>query len=105
MFSSIFKLWLEFIVLNQLTSVAARPLKRETFEDRRYQMSAQADTFSNELRHFSLQDPPLSEQMTEASTAEPKIEAKKTPVQMTLPRASCKSRYLRGRSQGAITLP
>ena len=78
-FSYIFKLRLEFIVLNQLMSVAARGLKRETFEDKRYHMSAQADTFSNELRHFGFQDSTLSEQKTEASTAEPKIEAKKIP--------------------------
>ena len=60
-------------------SVAVRGLKRETFEDKRYYMSAQTDTFSNELRHFGFQDPPLSEKKTEASTAEPKIETKEIP--------------------------
>ena len=55
-FSYIFKLRLEFIVLNQLMSVAARGLKRETFEEKRYHHSSQPDNFSTELRRFNFQD-------------------------------------------------
>lgn len=53
-FSYAFKIRLEFIVLNQLMSVAARGLKRETFEEKRYHHTSQQDTFSAEMRHFGI---------------------------------------------------
>lgn len=66
-FSYIFKLRLEFYVLNQLMSVAARGLKRETFEEKRYHNPSQTDTFSSELRRFGRQDPSSKEPKSEST--------------------------------------
>ena len=50
-FSYILKLRMEFVVLNQLMAVAARGLRRETFEERRYHQDSIDDT-SNWDRQF-----------------------------------------------------
>ncbi|KAL8792569.1 MAG: hypothetical protein Q9195_004791 [Heterodermia aff. obscurata] len=78
-FSYIFKLRLEFLVLNQLMSVAARGLHRETFAEKRYHHKSQNDTFSSELRRWGVQDPPPTEQKSESLEPEKHVEAKKVP--------------------------
>ena len=78
-FSYIFKLRLEFLVLNQLMSVAARGLNRETFAEKRYHHHTQNDTFSSELRRWGVQDPPPTEQKSESLEPEKNIQAKKFP--------------------------
>ena len=76
-FSYIFKLRIEFIVLNQLMSVAARGLRRETFEEKRYHHPSQGgDTFSTELRRFGFPDHP-SDAKTETNGAEDQITTKR----------------------------
>ena len=78
-FSYIFKLRLEFFVLNQLMSVAARGLNRETFAEKRYHHRSQNDIFSSELRRWGGQEPPPTEQKVESLEPERNIQAKKTP--------------------------
>ncbi len=56
-FSYALKLKLEFVVLNQLMAVAARGLKREPFEERRYHHSSAHDAFSAECRRWDEKAP------------------------------------------------
>ena len=72
-FSYAFKIRLEFVVLNQLMSVAARGLKRETFEEKRYHHTSQQDTFSAEMRHFGIG----SAKKTETSDPDSTVDVKK----------------------------
>ena len=51
-FSYALKFRLEFVVLNQLMAVAARGLRRDTFEERRYHHSSVHDAFSAECRQW-----------------------------------------------------
>lgn len=51
-FSYSLKLKLEFVVLNQLMAVAARGLRKETFEEQRYHHSSAHDEFSAECRRW-----------------------------------------------------
>ena len=78
-FSYMFKLRLEFLVLNQLMSVAARGMNRETFAEKRYHHQSQNDPFSSELRHWGVQGPPPTEQKSESVEPERDIQAKKVP--------------------------
>lgn len=78
-FSYIFKLRLEFFVLNQLMSVAARGLNRETFAEKRYHHQSQNDTFSSELRRWGVRDPPPTEQKLESSEPGKNIQENKVP--------------------------
>lgn len=80
---------LEFVVLNQLISVAARGLKRETFEEKRYHHTFQPDAFSAKLRQWGI---------CNASTGQ-KIESQMYNgcqegclVETTLPRTLCRYR-------------
>lgn len=75
-FSYAFKIRLEFVVLNQLMSVAARGLKRETFEEKRYHHPSQPDTFSAELRQWGI-DNASTGQKTETSNPECTMGVKK----------------------------
>lgn len=72
-FSYAFKIRLEFVVLNQLMSVAARGLKRETFEEKRYHHTSQQDTFSAEMRHFGIG----SAKKTDTSDPDSTVDVKK----------------------------
>lgn len=56
-FSYALKLKLEFVVLNQLMAVAARGLRRESFEERRYHHSSAHDAFSAECRQWDQKAP------------------------------------------------
>ena len=78
-FSYIFKLRMEFLVLNQLMSVAARGLNRDTFAEKRYHHQNQNDTFSSELRHWGVQNPPPTEQKSESLEPAKNPQAKKVP--------------------------
>ncbi|KAK3168831.1 hypothetical protein OEA41_005279 [Lepraria neglecta] len=51
-FSYALKLKLEFVVLNQLMAVAARGLKKESFEERRYHHPSTGGNFSAECRQW-----------------------------------------------------
>ena len=51
-FSYALKLKLEFVVLNQLMAVAARGLRKETFEEQRYHHTSTHDAFSAECRRW-----------------------------------------------------
>jgi len=75
-FSYAFKIRLEFVVLNQLMSVAARGLKRGTFEEQRYHHPSQPDTFSAELRQWGI-DNASTGQKTETSIPECTMGVKK----------------------------
>ena len=78
-FSYMFKLRLEFLVLNQLMSVAARGLNRETFAEKRYHHKSQNDTFSSELRRWGVQEPPPTEQKSGSLEPEKNTQAEKGP--------------------------
>ena len=56
-FSYALKLKLEFVVLNQLMAVAARGLRKETFEEQRYHHSSTQDAFSAECRRWDEKTP------------------------------------------------
>ena len=56
-FSYALKLKLEFVVLNQLMAVAARGLRKETFEEQRYHHSNTYDAFSAECRRWDERTP------------------------------------------------
>ena len=56
-FSYALKLKLEFVVLNQLMAVAARGLRKETFEEQRYHHSSTHDAFSAECRRWDERTP------------------------------------------------
>ena len=56
-FSYALKLKLEFVVLNQLMAVAARGLRKESFEERRYHHSSAHDAFSAECRQLDKKAP------------------------------------------------
>lgn len=56
-FSYALKLKLEFVVLNQLMAVAARGLRKESFEERRYHHSSAHDAFSAECRQWNQKAP------------------------------------------------
>ena len=56
-FSYALKLKLEFVVLNQLMAVAARGLRKETFEEQRYHHSSSHDAFSAECRRWDERTP------------------------------------------------
>ena len=84
-FSYALKLRLEFIVLNQLMSVAARGLNRETFGEKRYHHASQPDTFSTELRRFGVRDPPPSEQKSEAKKVASRDDPSKDSIQISMP--------------------
>lgn len=71
-FSYAFKIRLEFVVLNQLMSVAARGLKRETFEE----SATTIHTFSAELRQWDI-DNASTGQKTETSNTECTMDVKK----------------------------
>lgn len=75
-FSYAFKIRLEFVVLNQLMSVAARGLKRETFEEKRYHHPFQPDTFSAELRQWGIDNASM-ERKIETSNPECTMGVKK----------------------------
>lgn len=66
-FSYALKIRLEFVVLNQLMSVAARGLKRETFEEKRYHHGSNNDTFSAEMRNFGIGSKPGQKTNTDPS--------------------------------------
>ena len=51
-FSYALKLKLVFVVLNQLLAVAARGVRKESFEERRYHHSSTADAFSADCRKW-----------------------------------------------------
>ena len=56
-FSYALKLKLEFVVLNQLMAVAARGLRKESFEERRYHHSSAHDAFPAECRQWDKKAP------------------------------------------------
>lgn len=88
-FSYAFKIRIEFLVLNQLMSVAARGLRREIFEEKRYHHASQPGGFSGELRHWGIGSGSTKQRPKHPV---PRLQWKLnwSPAEMTLPRTPSK---------------
>ena len=83
-FSYALKLKLEFVVLNQLMAVAARGLKRETFEERRYHHPSMSSNVSAERRQWDDKSPIIPRKQSRTQCANGKFGSTGS-TQITMP--------------------